>query len=105
MYSYNTFPLIVKPIRVTEKSEFGQKKFDILSQHQQGVLLTSMSDNHCIFHITDSKRNESLGNENLCLKREMCHRNIAKSISEIQARLACFPFQKVKKKIITTSHG
>ena len=29
--------------------------------------------------------NESPGNENVCLKRDMCHRNIEKFISKVQA--------------------
>ena len=74
MYSYNMFPLIVKPTRVTEKSatlidHIWTNNFDVHSQHKQGILLTSMSDHYGIFHITGSKLNESSGNENVCLKK------------------------------------
>ena len=128
MYSYNMFPLIVKPTRVTEKSatlidHIWTNNFDVHSQHKQGILLTSMPDHYGIFHITGSKMNESSGNENVCLKRDMCHRNIEKFISKIQAvdwkknmtetnaqqayskfhetitelYKTCFPFRKMKK--------
>ena len=90
MYSYNMFALIIKPTRVTEKSatlvdHIWTNNFDVHSQHKQGILLTSMSDHNGIFHITGSKMNESSGNENVCLKKDMCHRNIEKFISKIQA--------------------
>ena len=93
MYSYNMFPLIrliVKPTHVTEKSatlfdHIWTNNFDVHSQHKQGILLTSMLDHYGIFHITGSKMNESSGNENVCLKRDMCHRNIEKCISKMQA--------------------
>ena len=90
MYSYNMFPLIVKLTRVTVKSatlidHIWTNSFDAHSQHKQGILLTSMSDHYGIFHITSSKMDKSSGNENVCLKRYMCHRNIEKFISKIQA--------------------
>ena len=57
LYSYNVFPLITKPTRVTRESvtltdHVLTNNFDINSKHVQGILCTSISDHYAVFHIT-----------------------------------------------------
>ena len=56
IYSYNVYPLITKPTRVTSSSatlidHILSNNIDISSGHMQGILCTSMSDHFAIFHI------------------------------------------------------
>ena len=56
MYSYNVYPLITKPTRVTSSSatlidHILSNNIDVSSGHMQGILCTSMSDRFAIFHI------------------------------------------------------
>ena len=56
LYSYNVFPLITKPTRVTRESatlidHVLTNIFYINSKHVQGILCTSISDHYAAFHI------------------------------------------------------
>ena len=56
LYSYNVFPVITKPTRVTETSatlidHILTNNFDINASHIQGILYSSISDHYVIFHV------------------------------------------------------
>ena len=57
LYSYNVFPLITKPTRVTRESatlidHVLTNNFDINSKHKQGILYTSISDHYAYLTIS-----------------------------------------------------
>ena len=56
LYSYNVFPVITKPTRVTESTatlidHFLINDFDIDASHHQGILRSSIADHYAIFHV------------------------------------------------------
>ena len=76
LYSYNVFPLITKPTRVTKTSatlidHILTNNLDSESRHKQGILCTDISDHYAVFHI--SKNNKNLNDNTVVpkLKRDM----------------------------------
>ena len=81
LYSYNVFPVITKPTRVTESTatlidHILTNNFDIYASHHQGILCLSISDHYAIFpccwpfifHI----------------RRDMCHKNLLEFVNEMK---------------------
>ena len=65
IYSYNVYPLITKPTRVTTSSAtlidyIFSNNIDISYGHTQGILCTSMSDHFAIFHIAGNMSTSKL---------------------------------------------
>ena len=56
IYSYNVYPLVTKPTRVTASSatlidHILSNNIDVSYGHTQGILCTSISDHFAVFHI------------------------------------------------------
>ena len=128
IYSYNAFPLITKPTRVTTETatlidHIITNNFHSTTQHYQGILCSSISDHYAIFHITDNTkvtssalptsfyRDHSTKNiekfkeelQNLEWQEIKSERNAQKAYSIFHTILSekynkCFPLKKVKKK-------
>ena len=90
LYSYNVFPLITKPTRVTKTSatlidHILTNNLDSESRHKQGILCTDISDHYAVFHI--SKNNKNLNDNTVVpiLKRDMRLQNVQTFVNEINA--------------------
>ena len=90
LYSYNVFPLITKPTRVTKTSatlidHILTNNLDSESRHKQGILCTDISDHYAVFHI--SKNNKNLNDNTVVpkLSRDMRLQNVQKYVNEINA--------------------
>ena len=88
LYSYNVFPLITKPTRVTPSSatlidHILTNNLDVESRHKQGILCTDISDHYAIFHIA---QNATVHMENTVmtqLKRDMKPQNVQRFVTEM----------------------
>ena len=89
LYTYNVFPLIMKPTRITNESatlmdHVLTNNFDVNSKHMQGILCTSISDHYAIFHMAGNAENASFGGEiSPILQRNYSQRNINKFLNEV----------------------
>ena len=89
IYSYNVYPLITKPTRVTTSSatligHILSNNIDISYGHTQGILCTSMSDHFAIFHIAGNMSTSKLTPPvSLKLTRDMRRKNFDKFSTEI----------------------
>ena len=88
-YTYNVFPLITKPTRVTETTAtlILTNDIDIAADHQQGILCTDISGHYSIFHIAENIRYDDMIEINappVRLTRDMRQGNINKFINETQ---------------------
>ena len=127
LYSFNVFPLITKPTRVTIESatlidHVLTNNFDINSKHIQGILCTSISDHYAIFHIAGNagitsaddipvlKRNFTQNNmTRFTNEMENVDREFIKNIDDTQTAYSmfhnllvekfnsCFPLKSIKK--------
>ena len=135
LYSYNVFPLITKPTRVTRESatlidHVLTNNFDINSKHVQGILCTSISDHYAIFHIAGNAGITS-ADDIPVLKRNFTQNNMTrftnemenvdwefiKNIDDTQTAYSvfhnllvekfnsCFPLKSIKKAYYTKSLG
>ena len=89
LYSYNVFPVITKPTRVTETSatlidHILTNNFDINASHIQGILCSSISDHYAIFHVAGNVIADDNLTENPIIRRDMSHKNILKFINEMK---------------------
>ena len=89
LYSYNVFPVITKPSRVTETSatlidHILTNNFDINASHIQGILCSSISDHYAIFHVAGNVIADDNLTENPIIRRDMSHKNIMKFINEMK---------------------
>ena len=89
LYANNMFPLVVKPTRVTNKSttlidHILTNNFDVCSRDKQGILMSSISDHYAIFHIAGNAQFQHSVSNHKTLKRDMCHRNIQRSVNEMK---------------------
>ena len=89
LYSYNVFPLITKPTRVTEKTatlidHIWTNNFDVDTHHIQGILCTSMTDHYAIFHIAGNTSNDNAPKGLPLMRRDMSQKNIMKFIDEMK---------------------
>ena len=134
-YSYNVFPLITKPTRVTRESaslidHVLTNNFDINSKHVQGILCTSISDLYAIFHIAGNAGITS-ADDIPVLKRNFTQNNMTRFTNEmenvdwefikhiddtqraysmfhnllIEKNNSCFPLKSIKKTHCTKSLG
>ena len=89
IYSYNVYPLITKPTRVTASSailidHILSNNIDVSYGHTQGILCTCMSDQFAIFHIAGNTSTAKLSPPvSLKLTRDMRRKNIDKFSNEI----------------------
>ena len=88
LYSYNVFPLITKPTRVTRESatlidHVLTNNFDINSKHVQGILCTSISDHYAIFHIAGNAGITS-ADDIPVLKRNFTQNNMTRFTNEME---------------------
>ena len=89
IYSYNVYPLITKPTRVTSSSatlidHILSNDIDISSGHMQGILCTSMSDHFAIFHIAGNVSTGKLTQPvSPKLTRDMRRKNVNKFLDEM----------------------
>ena len=89
IYSYNVYPLITKPTRVTTSSatlidHILSNNIDIPYGHTQGILCTSMSDHFAIFHIAGNMSTSKLTPPvSLKLTRDMRRKKIDKLSTEM----------------------
>ena len=88
LYSYNVFPLITKPTRVTKESatlidHVLTNNFDINSKHVQGILCTSISDHYAIFHIA-SNAGITSADDIPVLKRNFTQNNMTRFTNEME---------------------
>ena len=88
LYSYNAFPLITKPTRVTRESatlidHVFTNNFDINSKHVQGILCTSISDHYAVFHIAGNAGITS-SDDTPVLKRNFSQYNMTKFANEME---------------------
>ena len=135
LYSYNVFPLITKPTRVTRESatlidHVLTNNFDINSKHVQGILCTSIFDHYAIFHIAGNAGITSADNIPV-LKRNFTQNNMKRFTNEmenvdwefikntddtqtaysmfhnllVEKFNSCFPLKSIKKAYHTKSHG
>ena len=86
--SYNVFPLITKPTRVTRESatlidHVLTNNFDINSKHVQGILCTSISDHYAIFHIAGNAGITS-ADDIPVLKRNFTQNNMTRFTNEME---------------------
>ena len=89
LYSYNVFPLITKPTRVTEKTatlidHIWTNNFDVDTNHIQGILCTSMTDHYAIFHIAGNISHDNIVKDLPNLRRDIGQKNIKKFIDEMK---------------------
>ena len=89
LHSYNVFPVITKPTRVTETSatvidHILTTNFDINASHIQGILCSSISDHYAIFHFAGNVIADDTLTENPIIRRDMSHKNIMKFINEVK---------------------
>ena len=89
LYSYNVFPLITKPTRVTEKTatlidHIWTNNFDVDTHHIQGILCTSMTDHYALFHIAGNTSNDNAPKGLPLMRRDMSQKNIMKFIDEMK---------------------
>ena len=90
LYTHSVFPLITKPIRITNDSatlidHVLTNIFDVNSKHMQGILCTSISDHYAIFHEAGNAENDSrCGDIQPVLQRNYCQRNVNKFINEVK---------------------
>ena len=78
LYSYNVFPLITKPTRVTKTSatlidHILTNNLDSESRHKQGILCTDISDHYAVFHVSKNNKNPNDNTVVPKLKRDMRH--------------------------------
>ena len=88
LYSYNVFPLISKPTRITTDTatlidHILTNNFQHYSKHIQGILCTSISDHYAIFHLTNSNKNKESDLPEVMIKRDYNHKNAVKFTEEI----------------------
>ena len=89
IYSYNVYPLITKPTRVTATSatlidHILSNNIDISSGHTQGILCTSITDHFATFHIAGNMSTVKLTQPvSLKLTRDMRKKNIEKFSTEM----------------------
>ena len=91
LYSYNVYPLISKPTRVTTNSatlidHILTNDFDVQCKHKQGILCNRITDHYAVFHITNNS-GAILEQPNCVLKRDYKYSKILKfkeSLAEIQ---------------------
>ena len=91
LYSYNVYPLISKPTRVTTNSatlidHILTNNFDVQCMHKQGISCNSITDHYAVFHIKNHS-GAILEQSNCVLKRDYRYSNILKfkeSLAEIQ---------------------
>ena len=82
LYSYNVYPLISKPTRVTANSatlidHILTNNFDVQCKHKQGILCNSITDHYAVFHITNGSGTVAEQSE-FILKRDYRYNNILK---------------------------
>ena len=131
LYSFNVFPLITKPTRITNETatlidHILTNNFDVNSKHTQGILCTSMSDHYAIFHVAGNV-DATTDDDTPLIKRFFSRKNMEKFIDEMNAvdwdfikqcndvqtaymafhnllsekYNACFPMKKFKKGYLT----
>ena len=88
LYSYNVFPLITKPTRITRESatlidHVLTNNFDINSKYAQGILCTSISDLYVIFHIAGNARISS-ADDIPVFKRNFTQNNMTRFTNEME---------------------
>ena len=89
LYTYNAFPLITKPTRVTETTatlidHILTNNINIASEHAQGILCTDISDHYAIFHIAGNIKYDAMNTPTTRLIRDMRQCNINKFVNEMQ---------------------
>ena len=82
LYSYNVYPLISKPTRVTANSatlidHILTNNFDVQCKHKQGIWCNSITDHYAVFHITNGSGTVAEQSE-FILKRDYSYNNILK---------------------------
>ena len=100
LYSYNVFPLITKPTRVTRESatlidHVLTNNFDINSKHVQGISYTSISGHYAVFHIAVNAGITSADGTPV-LKRTFSQNNMTKFANEMEN----VDWEFIKKKTI-----
>ena len=90
IFTYNVFPLITKPTRVTETTlnnyidHILTNNINIASEQAQGILCTDTSDHYAIFHLAGNIKYDSMNTPTTRLIRDMRRCNINKFVSEMQ---------------------
>ena len=90
IYSYNVYPLVTKPTRVTASSatlidHILSNNIDVSYGHAQGILCTSISDHFAVFHIAGNMSTSKLTQPvSPKLTRDMRRKNIEKFSTEMQ---------------------
>ena len=88
LYSYNVFPVITKPTRVTENTatlidHILTNNFDISTNHKQGILCCDISDHYAIFHIAEYSKTVDNDHSSI-VKRDMRQQNVTKFTEQIK---------------------
>ena len=88
LYTYNVFPVISKPTRVTKNTatlidHILTNNFDVSTNHTQGIICSDISDHYAIFHISEHQ-NASESEPNYVVNRDMRHQNIVRFSEEIE---------------------
>ena len=86
--SYNVFPLITKPTRVTRETatlidHVLTNNFDINSKHVQGILCTCISEHYAVFHIAGNAGITS-ADDTPVLERNFSQNNMTKFANEME---------------------
>ena len=82
LYTYNVFPVISKPTRVTKNTatlidHILINNIDVSTYHKQGIICSDISHHYAIFHMTEhQKASESEPNHEV--NRDMRHQNIVR---------------------------
>ena len=89
IYTYNAFPLITKPTRVTETTatridHILTNYINIASEHAQGILCTDILDHYAIFNIAGNIKYDAINTRTARLIRDMGQYNINKFVNEMQ---------------------
>ena len=90
IYSYNVYPLVTKPTRVTASSatpidHILSNNIDVSYGHTQDILCTSISDHFAVFHIAGNMSTSKLTQPvSPKLRRDMRRENIEKFSTEMQ---------------------
>ena len=90
IYSYNVYPLVTKPTRVTASSatlidHILSNNIDVSYGHTQGILCTSISDHFAVFHIAGNMSTSKLTQPvSPKLTRDMRRKNIETFSTEMQ---------------------
>ena len=89
IYTYNVFPLITKPTRVTETTatlidHILINNINIASELTQGILCTDILDHYAIFHIAGNIKYDAMNTPTTRLIRDMRQCNINKFVNDMQ---------------------